>query len=221
MEDEYGWLLLLGSVVVYRIRQSIQTRLGFTVSGGIASNKLLSKLLSSHNKPNKQTVLMPQDVSIFLRTVRPKKLRGLGGKFGDYVLSKLDIVQTLKRSKDRDNNYSSHDFLVDETDIPRQCATTVPREEEKKAEEQSVADLQVFSQSELMQWFGDRDGVFLWRRFRGLDDDPVKLELKSKSMMASKRFSPGLKSEPELRVNHNLRDVDDHSDNVNNKARRV
>ena len=43
------------------MRLAVEQELGFTVSAGIASNKVLAKLASSMNKPNKQvrTALAP------------------------------------------------------------------------------------------------------------------------------------------------------------------
>lgn len=39
------------------MRLAVEQELGFTVSAGIASNKVLAKLASSRNKPNKQVMV--------------------------------------------------------------------------------------------------------------------------------------------------------------------
>lgn len=46
--------LLAGARLTAAMRQAVEVELGFTVSAGIASNKVLAKLASSINKPNKQ-----------------------------------------------------------------------------------------------------------------------------------------------------------------------
>lgn len=52
--------LLAGARLTAAMRKAVEVELGFTVSAGIASNKVLAKLASSINKPNKQVrVRMP------------------------------------------------------------------------------------------------------------------------------------------------------------------
>lgn len=46
--------LLAGARLTAAIRRAIEEELGYTVSAGIASNKMLAKIASSRNKPNKQ-----------------------------------------------------------------------------------------------------------------------------------------------------------------------
>lgn len=46
--------LLAGARLTAAMRLAVEVELGFTVSAGIASNKVLAKLASSRNKPNKQ-----------------------------------------------------------------------------------------------------------------------------------------------------------------------
>lgn len=46
--------LLAGARLTAAMRLAVEHELGFTVSAGIASNKVLAKLASSRNKPNKQ-----------------------------------------------------------------------------------------------------------------------------------------------------------------------
>jgi hypothetical protein len=48
-------LLLLGARLVARIRAAVQEETGFTVSAGVATNKMLAKQASARHKPNKQT----------------------------------------------------------------------------------------------------------------------------------------------------------------------
>lgn len=51
--------LRLGSIIAREIRRLLFERLGFTVSAGIGPNKALAKLVSSCQKPDGQTLLLP------------------------------------------------------------------------------------------------------------------------------------------------------------------
>ncbi|KIZ05769.1 DNA polymerase eta subunit [Monoraphidium neglectum] len=71
-------LLAAGALVAARVRAQVLERLGFTCSAGVAGNKLLAKIGSARNKPNKQTVGMPLS-----------KIKGLGGKLGQRLTDGL------------------------------------------------------------------------------------------------------------------------------------
>ena len=58
---------------------------------GIAHNKILAKLASGLHKPAQQTVVCLGAVPGLLRDLPIPKLRNLGGKFGDQVMSELGI----------------------------------------------------------------------------------------------------------------------------------
>ncbi|RDA88941.1 hypothetical protein CP532_0662, partial [Ophiocordyceps camponoti-leonardi (nom. inval.)] len=79
--------MLLGSEIVRSVRAAIRDRLGYTCSAGVANNKLLSKLGSGFHKPNRQTVIRARAAHSFLGSFRLSKLRSLGGKLGDQVVS--------------------------------------------------------------------------------------------------------------------------------------
>ncbi|PHH68422.1 hypothetical protein CDD82_568 [Ophiocordyceps australis] len=79
--------ILTGSEIVRAIRAQIRERLGYTCSAGVANNKLISKLGSGFKKPNCQTVIRSRAVHTFLAGFKLPKLRNLGGKLGDQVVS--------------------------------------------------------------------------------------------------------------------------------------
>jgi len=79
-EDEIA--LFYGSVLCYQIRTAVLTNLGFTCSGGIASNKILAKMASGMNKPAKQTLVPPVLIPQLMSKLRVNRLRGFGGKLG-------------------------------------------------------------------------------------------------------------------------------------------
>lgn len=55
--------LALGSHIAAELREAIHCKLGLTGCAGIATNKLLAKLVSGTFKPNQQTSLLPEDIS--------------------------------------------------------------------------------------------------------------------------------------------------------------
>lgn len=67
------------------VRKHIFDHLGYTTSAGVAGNKALAKLCSSHRKPCSQTVLLPRYVFDFLAPLPFRKIRFLGGKLGSEI----------------------------------------------------------------------------------------------------------------------------------------
>jgi len=106
LDDEHGefddpdWddvAILVGSEIVRNIRAAIRDKLRYTCAGGIARNKLLSKLGSAHKKPNQQTVIRNRAVGHFLSGFKFTKFRNLGGKLGEQVsqMFNTESVQDL------------------------------------------------------------------------------------------------------------------------------
>ncbi|KAK1671955.1 impB/mucB/samB family protein [Colletotrichum godetiae] len=89
--------ILIGSEIVRDVRRQILEKLHYTCSGGIAKNKLLSKLGSGHKKPNQQTVIRNRAVAQFLSGFKFTKIRNLGGKLGETVVSTFntEVVEEL------------------------------------------------------------------------------------------------------------------------------
>jgi DNA polymerase eta len=61
------------------------------VLAGISHNKLLAKLASAMNKPNKQTVIPHRAVDTLMAALPVKKIRNFGGKVGQ-ALEELGCV---------------------------------------------------------------------------------------------------------------------------------
>ncbi|XP_065788827.1 DNA polymerase iota isoform X2 [Muntiacus reevesi] len=73
--------LLVGSQIAAEMREAMYHQLGLTGCAGVASNKLLAKLVSGVFKPNQQTVLLPessQDLIYSLNHI--KEMPGIGYK---------------------------------------------------------------------------------------------------------------------------------------------
>lgn len=74
--------LCAGAVVAECIRRIVYEELQLTCSTGVAHNKMLAKLASARNKPDKQTLVLSQTVPGIMRSLSLQKIRGLGGKLG-------------------------------------------------------------------------------------------------------------------------------------------
>ena len=78
---------------------------------GVAHNKILAKLASGMHKPMQQTVVPSSATATLLHDLPIPKLRQLGGKFGEEIMSSLSITtvgQTCLCFSDSD----LHLFLV-------------------------------------------------------------------------------------------------------------
>ena len=79
--------LALGAMIASRIRGAILAQTTFTCSAGISNNKLLSKVGSAKNKPNQQTLILPESVPALMEDLPIRKLRSFGGKIGEELES--------------------------------------------------------------------------------------------------------------------------------------
>ncbi|KAH0596980.1 hypothetical protein MHUMG1_05288 [Metarhizium humberi] len=87
--------ILIGSEIVRNVRAQVRGRLGYTCSAGIANNKMVSKLGSGFKKPNSQTVVRSRALHLFLADFKVTKIRNLGGKLGERVVS-IYSTQSIK-----------------------------------------------------------------------------------------------------------------------------
>jgi len=95
-EKEVGRALRLGCHISLAVRQAVFQELSFTLSAGISTSKLVSKLASSHGKPAGQAVVFPGAIVKLLAETKIPKARLLGGKLGKRVAAMLpDCEDTL------------------------------------------------------------------------------------------------------------------------------
>lgn len=95
-EDDPDWddvAMLIGAEIIRYVRRTVWERLKYTCSGGIARNKMMSKLGSASNKPNKQTIVRNRAVQQFLGGFKFTKIRMLGGKLGKHVSELFDTEE--------------------------------------------------------------------------------------------------------------------------------
>ncbi|GAB1195779.1 hypothetical protein APSETT444_005042 [Aspergillus pseudonomiae] len=94
--DDPDWddvAMLIGSEIVRAVRTAVWDKLSYTCSAGIAKNKMMAKLGSSSNKPNKQTIVRNRAIQNFLGGFKFTKIRMLGGKLGDQVTALFGTEQ--------------------------------------------------------------------------------------------------------------------------------
>ncbi|XP_054842691.1 DNA polymerase iota [Eublepharis macularius] len=73
--------LAAGSHIAAEMREAVRTRLGLTGCAGVASNKLLSKMVCGTFKPNQQTVLLPESQQDLMASLdHITKVPGIGFK---------------------------------------------------------------------------------------------------------------------------------------------
>ncbi|KAK9881571.1 hypothetical protein WA026_016446 [Henosepilachna vigintioctopunctata] len=84
--------LAVGGVIVEKIRAAVFEKTGFQCSAGIAHNKILSKLVCGEHKPNKQTILPQHAVEKMFSKLPVRKIKSLGGKFGNILSDTLKIT---------------------------------------------------------------------------------------------------------------------------------
>ncbi|XP_077202915.1 DNA polymerase iota isoform X2 [Paroedura picta] len=81
LHDPVHVRLAAGSQIAAEMRASVHARLGLTGCAGIASNKVLSKLVSGAFRPNQQTVLLPEGRHGLMAGLEHiRKLPGIGSK---------------------------------------------------------------------------------------------------------------------------------------------
>ena len=74
-ENELG---LFATQIARRIKQDIHAEIGLTCSAGVAPNKLVAKIASDFRKPDGLVVVLPDQVSEFMRPLPVRKIHGVG-----------------------------------------------------------------------------------------------------------------------------------------------
>ncbi|XP_058532966.1 DNA polymerase iota isoform X3 [Ochotona princeps] len=81
LRDALHVRLAVGSQIAAEMRGAMREQLGLTGCAGVASNKLLAKLVSGVFKPNQQTVLLPESCQDLIRSLNHiKEMPGIGYK---------------------------------------------------------------------------------------------------------------------------------------------
>lgn len=94
-----AWQEPLGVTVAKRLKAEIREATGLTASAGVAPNKFLAKVASGWHKPNGLTVIAPERMESFLRTLSVDALWGVGPKTAGKL--RAHGIATLTDVRDR------------------------------------------------------------------------------------------------------------------------
>ena len=83
------------SMIAEKMRKTIETELGITVSVGVSLTKVLAKIGSKHKKPNGLTVIPGRDIHLYLEKLPIDKVWGIGPNTAAF-LRKLGIATALE-----------------------------------------------------------------------------------------------------------------------------
>ena len=97
--DEEDTWLVAGAVAAARFRRAVRATLGYTLSAGIAHNRMLAKHASGMHKPFQQTLVRTAAVPALLAELEIGELNGFGGKKGKELREHHDVrfVADLQR----------------------------------------------------------------------------------------------------------------------------
>ena len=112
--------LVVAAGICKEIRDSVKSELDYDVSAGISHNKLVSKLASAMNKPNKQTIVPRSAITNLMRGLEFRAINGLGGKLGEQLsaafpncVTAFDLQRFDRAAMDRVLGEKSGGWLYD------------------------------------------------------------------------------------------------------------
>jgi DNA polymerase-4 len=112
---ENAWGETLGMTVARRLKEEIRSATGLTASAGVAPNKFLAKIASGWQKPDGLTVIAPERVEPFLRSLPVDALWGVGPvtarKLRDRGIEKLIDIRSADPERLREAVGSLADWL--------------------------------------------------------------------------------------------------------------
>ncbi len=72
------------------LQNKLSVNIGLSSSLGVATNKMVAKIASDHEKPNGLTVVLPGEEKSFLAQLKPQKISGIGPKMA-VKLSEMNV----------------------------------------------------------------------------------------------------------------------------------
>ncbi|KAM0284561.1 hypothetical protein ACHAQH_001927 [Verticillium albo-atrum] len=115
LENQAYVRLLLGSHLAWHLRTQIEEHFGFTSACGVSTNKLLSKLVGSKNKPRNQTTLLVFDgdsATDFIDPYTIRKIPGIGGKTTQLLEKRLLNVYTEIHSHETESTLAAREVRL-------------------------------------------------------------------------------------------------------------
>ena len=93
--------------IARRIKQDLDTELGFTFSAGLAPNKVVAKIASKWQKPSGFTAIQARDIHRYLASLAVEKVWGIGPQTAAY-LQKQGIRTALQFARKSEQWVQSH-----------------------------------------------------------------------------------------------------------------
>lgn len=185
-----------GCQLARTLRSRLHMEINYIASIGIASNKMLSKLVSAIFKPDKQTRIEPDQISEFMKQVPFEKIRMMGGKVGQRVLK----ARGSGGNDDEDNEEEEDDMDEGGYDDTNNNISILDESSTRTSAQNNVnvansaADLWPLSVTDLTNRLGDRvTAQWIYNLIRGVDPSPVTPRSQIKSFMSAKAFRPAVK----------------------------
>jgi DNA polymerase IV len=85
-------------IIADKMRKTIETELGITVSAGVSLSKVLAKIGSKHKKPNGLTMIPGREIHLYLEKLPIEKVWGIGPNTAAF-LNKHGIMTALQFAK--------------------------------------------------------------------------------------------------------------------------
>jgi DNA polymerase-4/DNA polymerase V len=94
-------------MIAEKMRKTIETELGITVSVGVSLSKVLAKVGSKHKKPNGLTVIPGRDIHLYLEKLPVEKVWGIGANTAAF-LRKFGITTALQFARKDEKFIEQH-----------------------------------------------------------------------------------------------------------------
>ncbi|MEE8341374.1 MAG: DNA polymerase IV [Candidatus Neomarinimicrobiota bacterium] len=80
------------------LQDKLAVNIGLSSSLGVATNKMIAKIASDHEKPNGLTVVLPGEEKSFLGQLKPQKISGIGPKMTERLIKmNIDKISDLAK----------------------------------------------------------------------------------------------------------------------------
>lgn len=181
-DDIFIWI---GTRIAQELRRAVFEELGYTVSVGIAPNKMLAKLASAAHKPDSQTFVTTSMIGPWIRETPLRKLRLFGGKFGEQLLTG-GSGRKRNREDPNDEDDEDHNDDVDSDDESmefKDLNTIKAGDLWPLSKEQLASRIQSRVDDPMIDWVYDA--------IRGHTSDRVTSRTSTQTFLSAKSFSRG------------------------------
>src|SRR3972149_6964981 len=133
-------------MIADKMRTTIETELGITVSAGVSLSKVLAKVGSKHKKPNGLTMIPGREIHRYLETLPIEKVWGIGPNTSAF-LRKFGVETALDYAR-KDEEFIGKHLSKPYREIWHELngRSVYPVTTESKSEYQSISKTKTFTQ---------------------------------------------------------------------------